>query len=824
MNLNLVFDEPIETQSVKPFIPANFSGIYVVGDMPYDAETTRPYANSHYGTLCGLAKKAGFNFDNDCIQTNILPFFSVNRKVLDKHNKTVEASLKELEALMQSYSPRVIIILGRSTLKAFKRDSSNIDDERGCPFLWKGHLCLPTYHPAELYIKWHYYNIVLEDFRKAVRLGRDGWTEPQYEINYRPTFPEVVAFLNRIITEKPYLSMDLETQENADGVGYFTCCGFGINNKTAFVIPFLKQGNKRYFTYDEELIIWPLLARALRAGRFLGQNAVHYDHWYAAWHCGMLINVVDDNMFAVWEVSAEHKKSLGFQSSVYTDNTFHKDMLKDARSGRVARDEEFRYNGLDNIITLQAAQGIAEDMAEMPPAVKSHYRFNIQCSRVFQYMSLRGARVNRDLLSEKLGILEMEVQQMQDRLIDMTKKPKLNVRSPKQMTHWLYTELKLPTKYKSVLNKDTGEKEDRETSDFLTLAYMAREYPDMPELMLAAKLRKALKRQSSLIAIKTGPNGEVYWNFSGVGTETGRAAGYKPMNGMGVQPQNVDNRDRDLFIPPLPSQVWGKCDLEGADSWTVAGQMAVLGDYTMLNDLKAGLKPAQILALANMSNEISMTDTTEKIVPVLARNKAFFKTPEGKIVYATAKAVSHGTNYMMQAKTQHTTIFRRSDGELYVPVRQCEKYRMMYMRRYPGLQRLHDYIPTRLASDGYLDCPSGVRHQFFGRSDQMQVRKALSLLPQNNTAHATNTMLWNIFHQPYNRRADGRSLIVEPINQVHDEGDLAFHENELSLAANIFKRASEMQSEVWGIDFVIPFDPAFGPNWGACETDLYDYL
>ena len=126
--------------------------------------------------------------------------------------------------------------------------------------------------------------------------------------------------------------------------------------------------------------------------------------------------------------------------------------------------------------------------------------------------------------------------------------------------------------------------------------------------------------------------------------------------------------------------------------------------------------------------------------------------------------------------------------------------------------------------DGYLDAPSGHRRAFMGRQDNTRARAALAQIPQGNTAWATDRMLLNIFTQPYNRRADGKSLIMEPINQVHDEGDLAFFPDEISRCAKIFQQASDLQSEVWGVEFKIPFGPEYGTNWGNCEGDLMEHL
>lgn len=806
------------TQACSLVIPQNFNGIVIVGDVPYNDKVSLPFANAHYGTVAGLMRKADLRIE-DCIQCNLCKTYPSHGVIGIEQKGEVDTSIDELRAAVVKYNAKGLLFLGRPTLRWFKPGSSGLDDERGAPFLWLDKVAIATYHPRELYLEWHNYAIVQADVEKLCRLARTGWQETKLEIIYAPTFPECVTFLQTLIAKRPYVSIDWESIDSELGpYSLATCIGFGINGNKAFTIPFVKEGGKSYFSPGEEVIIWRLVAIALETCPSIGAYALHYDHWFGAYWCKILLNVVDDVQFAHWEIYTEFPKSLAFLNSLYLDNPYWKDELKLARAGKIPRDREFLYNGRDNCITLQAAGKISEELKELSPAVKSHYRFNVRCSRVFQYMSLRGCVVNRELLQSRINELEIEAEIATQRFYSEAGQV-LNVRSPKKMNDWLYRDLMLPVHTKPV-KLDDGSTEDRETSNFLTLAYLAREYPGIPALMTGATLRKTLKRLSSLNAIKLGPNGECYWSFNLVGTETGRASGYKPAHGIGVQPQNVDKRDRDLYTAGY-GMVWGKCDLEGADAWTVAGQLAKLGDNTMFDDLSNGLKPAQILSLATIVGEHVITWSADALKPLLKQHKPFLKTKEGKQIYDTDKAVSHGTNYMMQAPTMHMTIFVKSKAELYVPVKECEKKRLLYLKRYPGLSRLYEYIPTIINSDGYIDCPSGMRRVFFGRNDNHRTRVGLALIPQNNTAFATNRCLHNLYYHSYNRRASSNQLVIQPMNQVHDECDLAFHENELPLVREIFTKATDFDSEVWGKHFKIPFDPNYGPNWGQCETPIF---
>lgn len=813
-------NEP-KVQCARMVIPAAYNQIAVIGDCPYDEKAGLPFCNSHYGAIAGLLRKTQRNIDN-VIVGNLLKFYPTNGYLGQELGFCVQSSLDEFRVAFTVNPPKVIIILGRQTLRFFKPGCSGLDEERGAPFLWNGILCIATYHPKEMFVENDLYPIVEADFGKAVRLARDGWSEVPLEIIYGPSYSDCIMFLSSLLENKPYISADWESIGSPLGpYSLATCIGFGINGKRAFTIPFVREGNKHYFSLDEEIVIWRLVARVLETCPSIGHNSVHYDHWFAAYWCGILMNVVDDTMFAHWEIYQEMPKSLAFCASLYLDTSYWKDDMKLAREGKVPRDREFKYNGRDNCITLQVAAAVGKEMKELPSEVRTHYKFNIRCSRVFQYMALRGCVIDREKLKDRIVSLEIEATVKQETLNDQAGK-EIMVTSPKKMQAWLYDldQLGLPKKYKAV-KLDDGSMEDRETADFLAISYLAREYPTIPALTTAALLRKLKKRVSSLKSIVTGPNGECWWNFNLVGTESGRASGYKPSNGMGVQPQNPDKRDRDLFLAGY-GMMWAKCDLEGADAWTIAAQLLKLSDRVMWDDLNAGIKPAMILSLCTYLKRPDLIEASvETLVPLVKANKAYFKTTEGKIVYDADKSVSHGTNYMMQAKTMHETIFRKSKAEIWVPINECERRRLLYLKRYKGLSKLYDYIPTIINSHGLIDCPSGMRRLFFGRNDNHRTRVGLSLIPQNNTAFATNRALHNLYYESYNRRAGSNELVVQPMNQVHDEMDNALFENEISTVRNIFQKATDFTSQVWGVEFRIPFDLKYGPNWGQCETPIY---
>lgn len=817
----LLSDQPpavTSTQCVPVVYPAQRNGIALVGDCPYDEDAKLPFTNSHFGALASLLSAAGINI-KECLQLNVLSYYPANGSLASVNAGELAKAREEMSKILREYKPTCIIVLGRETFHQFK--SGSLDDERGFPFFWYGIPTLACFHPKEVFVQWKYNLPTIADLTKAAKISREGYTQKTFTNRFKPTFDEACDMLRRFIRYKPVLAFDIETANAVDGRPYVTCIGFAYAANAAIVIPFREAGTNVWSELQEREL-WMLVALVCESCPLFGHYAVHYEHTVLAQTHKILPNVVGDTMLMQWELQPELEKSLAFCASVYTDLPYWKSDLKAARSGKIPPWREFEYNGNDNIITWQVAEAIKPELQELPASVAEHYRFNIRCSRVFQYMSTRGVlldkpkwekRVN-ELTEQELAI-ESEFQAAAGKMI--------NVNSPKQMKSWLYEELKLPVQYKQKKTEDGGY-EDVESQDYLSLLYLARSFPHISALNLAAKLRKHKKRLSALRGYQTRPTGYISWGFNIVGTETGRISGYKPVDGQGVQPQNVDSRDKDLFLAG-DEYYWLKADLEGADGWTVGACCARLGDYTMLNDMRAGIKPAQALAIAQLFGHHLISAPAEELLKYKKQFKQLMVEQEAqrgpkRTDYDVWKAVSHGSNYGMKKRTMHDNIFKKSNGELFVPEDDCHRFQLLYYKRYVGLPKWHEHTVSQLNSSGYIDAFSGTRRHFLGRKDNATLRVMLSHAPQAHTSYATNKLLEKLFYLPVNRRPDGLSLIIEPVNQVHDETDLLFRRTELELAREIFFPLTKFPMKYWGVEFEIPFEAMYGENWGECEQEF----
>jgi len=653
--------------------------------------------------------------------------------------------------------------------------------------------------------------LAVHDMGKGVRLARENWDYPQFKVNATPSLGDALATMRRLADRKTYIASDIET---IIATNKMTCCGLAWKTPTGYeslVIPFkgLKAGT-RYWTQTEEKAIWLGLNRVLRECPMVGHNAVHFDHMILGTSHGIQANYVDDTMFAMWECYPEFLKSLAFCNSIFNDDPYWKSDHKQVGAGGFAA--ELLYCGKDCIATLKCAVALGKEIKDRPAKLRDHYKFNIRISRAYQYMSLTGARVDKTKKNYRILQLQEESKHYQ-KVIEETCGKGFNVGSSKKMKHLLYDTYKLPVMKKTAKRKD-GSTHEVSTADNLTLLHFAREHPEFPILEVLGRQRKLKKRISALVNLKHHPDGRIGWGFNVVGTETGRSSGYKPLDGLGVQPQNVDRRDRDLFLPP-EGYHWVKADLEGADSLTVAACLESMGDPRLHDDLKAGLKPAQTLAIAMaLKDNGVMSWPVEKIIasiPVL-------KKSENKNFYKIAKAINHGSAYMLSPKGMHTTIFNQSDGDLFIPPADCVQMQNLLFDRY-AYPMYHEQMLTLMNSGALLRTEYGQERYFFGRKDNATRRKMLAYLPQAHTAYVTNSAIERLYYGDANRNPDGR-LFMPLCNQVHDETDFYLPIGQEDRGAEVFDSVKRTPLSIWGVDFEIEFEAEYGSHWGNLTNPL----
>ena len=415
----------------------------------------------------------------------------------------------------------------------------------------------------------------------------------------------------------------------------------------------------------------------------------------------------------------------------------------------------------------------------------------------------------------------------------------LNVSSTKQFVPFLYDELKIPVQ----MSNKRGE-EPRPTADYEALLKINRElakdtnkYPAIYTriIRLAMEIRSLQTRQQ-MLGISADKDGRIRCGYNIVGSNTGRVTCYESPTGSGYNLQTIPKYtdpkeapggilgDRDLFMPD-EGHWFFQCDLAGADGWTVAAYSAMLGDNTLLEDYRYGLKPARILALILRG---LACETTER-----ATLKELGKKVSGDDWdYFAGKRVQHGCSYLEGALTVSRNILKDSEGKLYMSVPECEKLKRAFFGRYRGILAWHDWIGRRLKERPVLTAASGQTRQFFGRPDEV-ITKAVAFEPQANTTYATNLAMHRLWSDKENRLAvqnrnmvsnhrnigglDACKLRIEPLHQVHDALCGQFRKEDTDWAVKKIKDYFNNPLEIAGQKIIIPFEGGYGSSWGCLK-------
>jgi uracil-DNA glycosylase family 4 len=529
----------------------------------------------------------------------------------------------------------------------------SIDNWRGSKFLSPANSvlpstkCLGSFHPAYCLRQYENTPYLMMDLIRAAKEGlTPTLTFPNRALDTDAPFDAIMSRLAYLHHVSP-VSMDIE--------GYLwgmSCISIATNESASFCIPFFRKDGSSCWTEDQEMQILRALSALLADPNVhkIWQNGL-YDRFVLQYgfHMPVLGNV-DDTMLKFWEKYCELEKNLGVQASILTDEPFYK-------GDRKTQDDRtfYEYCCKDSAITFEINDRLTPLLAAHSPRALSHYRFNHSLLNLFLYCELRGIRYDSRKAQERLSEVNTFFYRLQAELdaiagcgiphtcvgkdleavvrhiachkrdktralkeyestlpimLGLCRKPALtkeeygfldiqlgfdlNVKSP-NLKHYLYTELKIPAKY----NKDTG----AETADGLAILKLSKQHPH-PALDKVAEIA-FLRTRTTFLNISADADERIRCGYNAVGTETGRITCYTSPTGSGYNLQTLPDEDnsfppthplyngmRDLVIADEGHYLF-QCDLKGSDGWTVGAHLARLGDSTMLDDLKHGIKPAQ---------------------------------------------------------------------------------------------------------------------------------------------------------------------------------------------------------------------------------------
>jgi hypothetical protein len=493
---------------------------------------------------------------------------------------------------------------------------------------------------------------------------------------------------------------------------------------------------------------------------------------------------------------------------------------------------------------------------------RDHYNFNVRLLKPYLYMQLRGCKLDLP----KVALMRhttWEFIRGQQEVVNQMAGQVLNTKSPKQLAEYLYGTLSLPEQTKRV------GMETKVTTDFGALCTLYTK-TQLPVLLEIAKLTRARTRLSDLNKLQAFPDGRVRCTYNPVGTDTGRLSSaetwveaivhkskiefktrkrngvaYKEMvleskptiENLGTNLQNVTKDLRVCFIPDNDDYSFFQYDLSGADAWTVAADLAALGNDKMLVHLQNKIKPSIVIVLlTEHGNKVYQWDL-ETLRAYHDHTLKLCKTdPKFIRTYTGAKGCQHGTNYGMQPKLMAALQLERAiqgwcdnalKGEIgstdfkVFHFHTMERLQNLYIDYY-GLELRNDYLRRQLCNHGYIDAASGQRRYFLDiRSrkniDDATIRVAASHEPQANTTFSTNAALSNLYYDRENRTPRG-NLRCESTLMIHDALAGQAHRSQQQWALEKFeKQWFDIPLVIHGLDINIPVEGGWGPNWKETE-------
>ena len=234
---------------------------------------------------------------------------------------------------------------------------------------------------------------------------------------------------------------------------------------------------------------------------------------------------------------------------------------KKASYSNIPADALHRYNVQDAIFTYRLAKLFLPQVEADPSLKRLYYKLLLPSSETFTRVSREGVRVDMEYLEELDTETTAELVYYTAQLRDIANDPDLNIRSPKQVAHWLYDIADAPTtKYSKrvdVTHKE-GRHADSDRSPRTTamdqLHRLAQDkyYGDeifcgFVKILIKARHAQQFSR-NFLKNYRTETDGSVHPSFMLHGTVTGRVACSRP-NLMNMPIRGLSNRARRLIVP-----------------------------------------------------------------------------------------------------------------------------------------------------------------------------------------------------------------------------------------------------------------------------------
>lgn len=237
---------------------------------------------------------------------------------------------------------------------------------------------------------------LMMDCKKVKYILKNGHvpTEPKPEYVIYPSIEDIVHLLST--TKNEYFYFDIETDIDLN----IFCFSFSFSSSIVYVVPTLLPDYSH--AYSELWRIYKALAICVRDNITVAHNGSNFDFFVLAYKYHIPIGRrVYDTMIAQHRCYPEIEKSLGHCTSLWTWQTFHKDMGDVPYNSLDNARRTWQYCGLD-VFTMALIREAIDKYAARNPGLRESIDAANGAIRPYLITSLLGIRFDEQKLKQTL--------------------------------------------------------------------------------------------------------------------------------------------------------------------------------------------------------------------------------------------------------------------------------------------------------------------------------------------------------------------------------------------------------------------------------------
>jgi uracil-DNA glycosylase family 4 len=780
--------------------------VVIVGEAPGGQEMAagKPFVGGSGELLNKMLDNAnkGVPYDQQlrrehCFITNICHIQPLSNNFawfMKKENQPILLhGIVQLKKDLAELKPNLVIAFGDQPLQVLT-GKQGISKYRGSILpssLVPGLKIIATYHPAFCLRMYDYKAVVEMDLKRCIG---DSWfrdlKHPSRKFYLDPSGLERSTLIEEMYNA-PELAVDIECVEQSDGTWRLTCVGFSDRADRALVICVRGPEDRA----DIARLCGSPGRKILQNGTFdqtvLRGNGIELTGFY--WDTMLAQHSLypecagaSDETSTLTESKKRQSaigKGLGFLVSINTREPYYKDDGKVAAS--VGDLQEYMlYNAKDAACTREIRDVQQLDLDKYGTTCVMEHEMDLVQPTI--KMTARGILIDKKLRKSMSEELDGEINNLQA-FLDGTLGHSVNPKSPKQVQHLLYEELKLPIKRNSDGNP-TGNKD--------AIIELAEKYGH-PILLTILAIRERRDILERYLQTPIDADGCMRCSWDITGTRTGRLSSRPSIFGSGQNLQNQPVKVRRCFVA-RPGKIFIGRDYKQAEAWVVAYEAEEEALIELLNDPKRDIHKEN----ANLVYACGVDNVT------------------GEQRYL-AKKTTHSANYGVGVDKTVKIIAQEAKGSwgrsgtgITATHSQVKRILDTYFLRYPNIKGVYwREIREELRRSRTLTNCFGRKRTFFGRWESEDDSKFLNAAYSYKPQGAVGDLCCKALVE-----CDREIPEADMLLNVHDflmmETDVA----NVEVVAEKMAQCMAIPMTIKGRTFTIPSDCKVGYNWGDYDA------